>query len=207
VRIDSRLLADQAPRVSARRQAASRRSGRALLPHRLLPPPARHPWWGGGREARLVSTTGAVAGPRVAAPWRKGGGVHAASGWCARGRGAAPVRGRPGWGARRWLATRVPVATHSTTAARRRPSRGWRPNASGTESSGPSPSTWSALVTRARGPSATSEGGAGRGRSAGRSRVSNRSWRAPGRFLKGRAWSVDRRGKRAALTAASAKPG
>ena len=72
------LWSAHAPRVSARRQAASRRSGLELLPRRMSPKQARNPCGGGGREASMVSTTWAVAGPLVAAPWIKRCGVHAA---------------------------------------------------------------------------------------------------------------------------------
>ncbi len=78
LRMDARLLYEHAPRGSARRQAASRRSGLSLLPSRMLPQQDRNPCWGCGREARIVSTTWAGAGPRVAAQWITRWGVHAA---------------------------------------------------------------------------------------------------------------------------------
>jgi hypothetical protein len=149
LRIDSLLFSAQAPSVSARRQAASRRSARSLWPSRLIPRQDRTPWWGCGREASRAATTGAVGGPLVAAQGSKRWGVHSAYCGCARGICAATVRWRPLWDERRWLAPRVPLAPRSTTEALRRPSSGWRPTVEGTEEEWPAPSTWSSIWTRA----------------------------------------------------------
>jgi len=53
--------------VRARRQAASSRSVPELFPSRMMPKHDRKPCWGWGREARMVSTTRAVAAPLSAA--------------------------------------------------------------------------------------------------------------------------------------------
>jgi hypothetical protein len=78
VRIDSILFYAQAPSVSARRQAASSRSSPELLPNRMMPTQARNPCGGWGRDASLVSTTWAVAGPLWAAQWPRRCGGHGA---------------------------------------------------------------------------------------------------------------------------------
>ena len=207
LRSAARRLSAQAPRVSARRQAASRRAGRSRVPSRLIPHQARHPCGGCGRAARLVSTTGAVAGPLVAAQGSTRGGVQAASCGGARGLGAAPVRGRPGWGARRWLATRCPVAQISPTGGTQADVQGLAHQRRGHGVGVAVDRHVVSTIDPARVHAANASGGTGRGRRAGRSSGSNRSGRAPGRFLQGRAVRVDRRGTRAAWTAASAKPG
>jgi len=61
LRIDARRVEEQAPSVSARRPAASRRSSPALCPSRMLPQHDRNPCGGCGREASIVATTCAVA--------------------------------------------------------------------------------------------------------------------------------------------------
>jgi hypothetical protein len=70
LRIDTRRFEEQAPSVSARWHAAARRSSPSLFPSRMMPQQDRNPCGGCGREASIVSTTCAVAGPRWAAQCR-----------------------------------------------------------------------------------------------------------------------------------------
>jgi len=66
------------PMASARSQAASTLSCPYSFPRRMMPKQERKPCWGWGREARMFSTSWAVAFPLVVAHRMSRSGVHSA---------------------------------------------------------------------------------------------------------------------------------